>query len=93
MKAPNENYVAENEANPKKRGRKREPDLKGIRENRLEYIKFLLAGYLSGDFDSMGNGSMAPFARFPYSNKNVCGWKRQTFELQHYYQGRLHGVG
>lgn len=50
MKTPNENHVAENEANPKKRGRKREPDLKGIRENRLEYIKFLLAGYLSGDF-------------------------------------------
>lgn len=93
MRAPNKKHVAENEYNPKKRGRKREPDLKGIRENRLDYIEFLLIGYLSGDFDSKANGRMAPFARFPYSNKNVCRQKRQAVELQHDHQGGLHGVG
>lgn len=73
MKAPNENHVAENEANPPKRGRKREPDLKGIQEDRLYYIEMLLIGYLSGDFDRKANGRTAPFARFPDRNKDVCG--------------------
>ena len=30
--------------------------MKGIAQNRLEYIKLLMEGYLSGDFDRTGNG-------------------------------------
>lgn len=66
METGEEEQRSENEGSIRKRGRRREPDLKGIVQNRLEYIKLLMEGYLSGDFDRTGNGSMAPFARFPH---------------------------
>lgn len=65
METPEGEHLAENEGSRERRGRKREPEPKGILHNRLEYIKIFLEGFLSGDFDREGCGSMAPFARFP----------------------------